>query len=163
MKTMKRILVFLTAALLILSLASCSGDKAGSIKKAFEKADYEVTTLSGSDDKAKAVLAMAGLSEEQKKDVEKYEIIVCNKKTEQSTQGGLGGFLENIGGAIDGAIPNAIIIKFPSADDLKDFLTIVDTDGTKITTLYEKAVEDGKINGNCLLLVGGTAEKDIFN
>lgn len=163
MNTMKRILVFVTAALLVLSLVGCSSDKAGSIKKAFEKADYEVVTLAGNSNEAKAILGMMGLSDEQKKEIEAYEIILCNKKTEQSTAGGLGGFLENIGNAVDGAVPNAIIIKFPSANELKDFLIIEDTDGTQITEIYDEAVKEGMINGNCLLVIGETAEKDIFN
>ena len=158
MKTMKRVLVFLTAALLILSLASC-GDKADSIKKAFEKANYDVASVSGSDKEAKALFAILGLSEEQEKELEKCELIVCNKKAEQSTQGGLLGI---IGGVVDGVIPDAIIIKFPSANALKDFLIIVDEDGTKITTLYEEAQNEGLINGNCLLTICGDVEKDIF-
>ena len=159
MKAMKKVLVFLMAALLVLSLASCGGDKADSIKKAFEKANYDVASVSGSDKEAKALFAILGLSEEQEKELEKCELIVCNKKTEQSTQGGLLGI---IGGVVDGVIPDAIIIKFPSANALKDFLIIVDEDGTKITTLYEEAQNEGLINGNCLLTICGDVEKDIF-
>jgi len=162
MKTMKKVLVFLLASLLLLSLVSC-GDKSGSIKKAFEKADYEVASLSGDDEDAKGVIALLGLNEEQKEDIAKYEIILCNEKEEASTAGGLGGFLENIGGAIDGALPDAVIIKFPSASDLKDFLTVEDKDGNKDTSLFDKANDNGLINGNCYLIIGGSAEKDIFN
>ena len=78
MKTMKKVLVFLLASLLLLSLVSC-GDKSGSIKKAFEKADYEVASLSSDDEDAKGVIALLGLNEEQKEDIAKYEIILCNE------------------------------------------------------------------------------------
>ena len=138
MKTMKRILVFLTAALLVLSLASC-GDKSGSIKKAFEGEGYTVTTVDTSNSIVKGLLD-AVLNDDQMDDLSKYELILCTK-----------GF------------DNAVIIKFPNSGDLKDFLTVEDKDGNKNTALYDEAKDDGKINGNCLLIVGSSTAKDIFN
>lgn len=163
MKTnLKRVLVFFAAALMLVSLVSC-GSAADKIKKNFEKANYDVVSLAGTDENAKKIIAMLDLTEEQEKDIEKYEIIVCNEKEAESTQGGLGGFLENLGNAIDGALPDAVILKFPSAADLKDFMTVEKSDGTKDTSAYDKAKDNGLVNGNCWLIVGGTAEKDLFN
>ena len=53
------------------------------------------------------------------------------------------------------------VIKFPSAGDLKDFLT-VEKDGEKDTSMYDEAKDDGTINGNCLLITAGSEAKDIF-
>lgn len=153
MKTMKRILVILSALVLLVSLVSC--DKSGSIKKAFEKENYEVKAYTGDDSNVQAVVTLMGLTEDQKKDIAEYEIIVVNKKTEG--QSGLAGILENIGSAV----PDAVIVKFPSAGDLKDFMT-VEKDGEKDTSAYDKAKEDGKINGNCWFAMGNDAAKEIF-
>jgi len=46
MKALKRILVFLTATVLLLSLVSC-GDKSAAIKKEFEKDGWTVRTEDG--------------------------------------------------------------------------------------------------------------------
>ena len=159
--TLKRILMFITAALMLLSLASC--DKSGSIKKAFEKENYEVASIAGSDEGFQSALAwIPDLTEEQKEAIKEYEIIAVNKKEEASTNSSaIGSFFENLGNAVDGAIPDAVIVKFPSAGDLKDFLTI-EKDGEKDTTAYDKAKEAGQINGNCWMVLGDAAAKEIF-
>ena len=149
--TLKRILVILTAAVLLLSLASC--DKSGSIKKAFEKEEYTVTVYAGSDEKAQAVLTLMNLNEDQKKNIADYEIIVVNAPSD----GGL------LGIDLSTLTPDAIIVKFPSSGDLKDFLTIEKDDGTKDTSLYDKAVEAETIKGNCWFAMGDNDAKAIFN
>ena len=53
-------------------------------------------------------------------------------------------------------------MKFPGAGDLKSFLTVEDKDGKKDTSAYDKAKEDGYINGNCWLLTLSSDAKDIF-
>ena len=161
MTTLKKVLALLTAALLMLSFASC--DKSASIKKAFEKENYTVVSYKGTDDAAKSFIEMLALSEEEEKKAAEYEIIFCNEKEEAATnQSALGGILDGIGDALDGAIPDAVIIKFPAASDLKAALTVEKEDGTADTSLYDEAEKDGKINGNCLLLVGGEDELAIF-
>ena len=89
MKTMKRILVILSALVLLVSLVSC--DKSGSIKKAYEKENYDVKAYTGDDSNVQAIVTLMGLTEDQKKDIAEYEIIVVNKKTEG--QSGLAGIL----------------------------------------------------------------------
>ena len=158
MRQIKKMLVFLLASLLIFTLVSC-GNKANSIKKAFEKADYEVASLAGDDEDVAGLIALLGLSKEA---VAEYEFIVCNEKEEGSTASGLGGFLEDLGNAFDKALPDAVIIKFPSTGELKDFFTVTDANGNKDTSHYDLANDNGQINGNCYLIVGGEAEKDIF-
>ena len=137
MKTLKKILVILTAALLVLSLASC--DKSGSIKKAFEKEDYTVTVVDANNGTVKNLLDLA-LSDDQMEKIAEYEIILVS----------------------NGLLNTAAIIKFPSAGDLKDFLT-VEKDGKKDTEAYDTAKENGKINGNCLLIGGSDEVEEIFN
>lgn len=137
MKLMKKVLVFLTAALLVLSLASC-GDKSASIKKAFEGEGYTVKTVDTSNSTVNTLLD-AVLNDDQMEDLAEYELILCTK-----------GF------------DVAVIVKFPGSGDIKDFLTVEDSDGKKDTTLYDEAKDEGRINGNCLLLVGGNTAEEIF-
>ena len=142
MKTMlKRISVFALAALMMLALVSC-GNKASAVKKAFEKADYKVETVKSDSEEAQTILKLL-LNEEQMKEVSKYELMICK---------------------MDGALnigKTAIIIKFPGSGDVKDFLT-VEKDGKKDTSAYDKAKEDGIINGNCMIITASSDSKDIF-
>ncbi len=160
MKTvLKRSLLILSALVLMLSLASCSGDTSKSIKKEFENNEYNVLSYTGGEDEVKAVLYLLGLTEEQKETIAEYEVILVNKQKSETT----GGFLDNMIEDLGSAIPDAIIVKFPSAGDLKDFMTIEKSDGTKDTTAYDKASDAGLINGNCWLAYGNAAAKEIFN
>ncbi len=136
-KLFKKIATFFAALLMVFGLASC--DKSGSIKKAYEKADYTVKVVEGKSDEAQTVLKTF-LTEEQMKDAENYDVIIVNKAL---------------------PLPVAVVIKFPSSGDVKDFLT-VEKDGKKDTSNYDKAKEDGTINGNCLLLTLSSDAKDIF-
>ncbi len=136
--TMKKILVVLMAALMLVSLVSC-GDKSGSIKKAFEKDEWTVKTVKADDTGVKALLEIL-LTDEQMEEVDKYELILCNK---------------NI-------VKTALIIKFPGSGDVKEFLTVEDKDGNKNTKAYDDAKEKGWINGNCLLLTLDSDAKELF-
>ena len=138
MKALKRILVFLTATVLLLSLVSC-GDKSAAIKKEFEKDGWTVTTAKADDGAVKAVLSLI-LTEEQIEKAADYEIILCTKNY----------------------IKSAVIIKLPSANDVKDFLTIEDKDGNKNTDIYDSAKENGTINGNCILITLDSDAKELF-
>ena len=126
---MKKLLVgvvsALMAVLLCLSLTGC--DKSGNIKKAFEDEGYTVTVVNTDNDTAKSLLSVA-LTKEQVEKAGEYGIYLCTGK----------------------AVP-ALYIKFSSAGELKDFLT-VEKDGKKDTTAYDNAKEKGFINGNCYLL-----------
>ena len=156
MKTvLKNVVLVLTALALLVSLASC--DKSGSIKKAYEKANYAVASYTGDSEDAKKFASIAGLSDEEKEELADYEIIVVNKKADDSKTG-LDGIIADLGTLI----PDAIIIKFPSAGDLKDYLITEDDEGNKDTAAYDKAKEDGKINGNCLFVFGDDAAKEVF-
>lgn len=136
--TLKNLLALALAALMLVSLVAC-GDKASSIKKAFEKEGYEVETVNS--DSTLVSILLAGLSEEQKNDLSKYELIYCHK--------GLVG-------------DTALIIKFPNSGDLKNFLT-VEKDGKKDTSAYDTAKEKGYIKGNCYLITLSDNCKNIFN
>lgn len=138
MKTMlKRISVFALAALMMLALVSC-GDKSSAVKKAFEKAEYKVETVNSDNAIVKPILA-AALTEDQMKDLSKYELILC----------------------VNG-LNIAVIIKFPGSGDIKTLLT-VEKDGKKDTSAYDKAKEDGNINGNCMIITTSSDAKKVFN
>ncbi len=140
-KTLRNVIVLLTALLLVVSLAAC--DKSANIKKAFEDAGYTVTSAKATDDSVKGLLDLL-LNDEQMKEAENYEIILCK----------VDGLL-NIG-------KTAVVLKVPSAGDLKNFLTVEDEDGKKDTSVYDKAVEDGKINGNCMIFTASSESLEIF-
>ena len=136
-KVLKTVLALSLACLMLLGLVSC--DKSGSIKKAFENKDYTVKTVNASIQSLLKIL----LNDEQMKKVGDYELILCTPD----------GLLN--------AANTALIIKFPGSSDVKEFLT-TEKDGKKDTTSYDKAKDEGWINGNCLILTLGSDAKDIF-
>lgn len=141
MKILKKVCAVSLACLMLLGLVSC-GDKSDAVKKAFEKEDYTVATVSASDEGVQTLLKIL-LNEEQIKKVSEYELILCTPK-----------------GALN-ALDTALIIKVPASGDLKGFLT-TEKDGKKDTSAYEKAKDEGWINGNCLILTLGSGAKEIF-
>jgi hypothetical protein len=133
MKKFTRILVLaLALALTLTALVAC--DKSGNIKKDFEEAGYEVEIISAKNDKAKAIFTLIGYTEEDIDEIEEYELIYCH----------------------DG-LKSALIVKYPSAAELKDELI---DEGSK--AYYDEQVEAGKVNGNCLLIYGIGGAADIF-
>lgn len=130
---MKKIIVGVVTALLTvilcLSLSGC--DKSDKIKSAFESEGYNVTIVDTNNDTAKKLLS-AALTQEQIEKVGEYGIYLCT------------------GTGLSSLVP-AVYIKFSSASELKDFLT-VEKDGEKDTAAYDTAKEKGYINGNCYLL-----------
>ena len=139
-KVLKTVLALSLACLMLLGLVSC--DKSGSIKKAFKNKDYTVKTVNASDESIQSLLKIL-LNDEQMKKVGDYELILCTPD----------GLLN--------AANTALIIKFPGSSDVKEFLT-TEKDGKKDTTSYDKAKDEGWINGNCLILTLGSDAKDIF-
>ena len=117
----------LIAALLILavSLSLVACDKSADIKTRFEDEGYTVSSLSVSDPEVKALFTLADYTEDEIEELEDYEIFFCEKKS----------------------IYSALYIKFPSSGELRDELT---EDGD--ATAYNEAVEEGRVNGNCLLI-----------
>lgn len=101
---MKKYLKVLTVAMIVavcaiaVAFAGC-GDKAGSIKKAFEKEGYEVTEVKAEDSSVLKDL----LNDEQEEEISKYSVIQCTKKDGLSSA-------------------SATIIKFPSVDTIKEVL-----------------------------------------
>ena len=73
-----------------------------------------------------------------------YEIILCTQE------------------GILNAGATAAIIKFPSAKELQNFLTVEKSDGTKDTTAYDKALENGTVNGNCMIFTASSSSNEIF-
>ena len=128
-KLVKLLSLMLVASMLLACLASC--DASGGIKKAYEEAGYEVKTLSAEDDDVRAILLLLDFDEDQIEDIENYEFIFCTKDI----------------------VKTALIIKFPNAGELKDFL-IVEEDGEKDDSAFRAAEDAGNINGNCLLIYG---------
>jgi len=129
----------LAMALLMVTMAFAScGDKGEAVKKAFEKEEWDVKTVDSKTSGVDVLLKIL-LTEEQREKADEYELILVNS----------------------GILKSALIIKFSSANELKDFLT-VEKDGKKDTSMYDDAKEDGIINGNCLLLTLSSDAKDIF-
>lgn len=130
------------ACLLLFALAGCAADKSEAVEKAFTDEGYSVSKAEADNETVQGLLSLL-LNEEQRESVSEYEIMLCVPDG-----------LLNIANS-------AIVIKFPSAGDLKDFLT-VEKDGKKDTSMYDEAKDDGTINGNCLLITAGSEAKDIF-
>jgi len=129
----------LAMALLMVTMAFAScGDKGEAVKKAFEKEEWDVKTVDSKTSGVDVLLKIL-LTEEQREKADEYELILVKS----------------------GILKSALIIKFSSANELKDFLT-VEKDGKKDTSMYDDAKEDGIINGNCLLLTLSSDAKDIF-
>ena len=140
--TMLKIASAALVCLMLFSLASCSSDKSSAVEKAFTDEGYEVSKSDANNETVKPLLGLL-LNEEQMESVSEYEFMLCVPEG-----------LLNVGNT-------AIVIKFPSAGDLKEFLT-TEKDGEKDTSTYDKAKEDGNINGNCLLITAGSEARDIF-
>lgn len=127
------------ALVMAMALTACSA--AGGIKKNFEKEGYTVTSVKVEDDSsAEATLKALGLSDDQLNNVKKCELITVSKN-----------------------LNSAVIIAFPGASDLKDYFTVEKEDGSKDTSAYDKAKEEGYIKGNCLLITISSDAKEIFN
>ena len=130
-KIISKILAFLGALVLVFSLAGC--DKSNAIKKAFEKADYNVEVVDENNDLVKVYLNL--LDEEDREEAAEYEFIVVSS----------------------GFTKSGLIIKYPSTKDLKEALNTEDNpDG------YKEAKEEGLVNGNCLLSTLSSDVKEIF-
>lgn len=142
MKTLKTMLALSLAVLMLFALVSC-GDKSAAVKKAFEKEGYTVTVSNAEDEDVKDLLEIL-FSADQIEELKDYEILLCKKDG-----------IVNIG-------KTAIILKYPSAKDLKAALTVEDAEGNKDTSRYDDGVEDGIINGNCMILTLSSDSKDIF-
>ena len=136
-KVMKRFRSYLALALVLslalLSLASC--DKSGSIKKDFEEAGYTVSVISAKNEKAEAIFTLLGYTEDEIEEISEYELIYC----------------------VDGLLKSALIVKYPSAAELKEELI---DEGSK--AYYDEEVAAGKIRGNCHLIYGIGGADDIF-
>ena len=134
---MKRFRSFLALTLVLslalLSLAGC--DKSESIKKDFEEAGYTVSVISAKSDKAEAIFTLLGYTEDEIDEIAEYELIYC----------------------VDGLLKSALIVKYPSAAELKEELI---DEGSK--AYYEEEKAAGRINGNCHLIYGIGGAADIF-
>ena len=93
------------ACLLLFALAGCAADKSEAVEKAFTDEGYSVSKAEADNETVQGLLSLL-LNEEQRESVSKYEIMLCVPDG-----------LLNIANS-------AIVIKFPSAGDLKDFLTV---------------------------------------
>ena len=101
---MRKYLKILSVAMLVavcaiaLAFAGCS-DKAGSVKKAFEKEGYTVTEVKAED----SDILKSLLSEEEQEEISKYSVIQCSKKDGLSSA-------------------SVTVVVFPSADKIKEVL-----------------------------------------
>ena len=123
----------LVLALVLTSLVAC--DKSDSIKKDFEEAGYEVEVISAKNDKAKAIFTLLGYTEDDIDEIEEYELIYCH----------------------NGLTKSALIVKYPSAAELKEELI---DEGSK--AYYDERVSEGKVRGNCHLIYGIGGAGDVF-
>ena len=134
MKKFTRVLALaLVLSLALLSLASC--DKSKSIKKDFEEAGYTVSVISAKNEKAEAIFTLLGYTEDEIDEIAEYELIYC----------------------ADGLLKSALIVKYPSAAELKEELI---DEGSK--AYYDEEVAAGKVRGNCHLIYGFGGAEDIF-
>ena len=134
MKKFTRVLALaLVLSLALLSLASC--DKSKSIKKDFEEAGYTVSVISAKNEKAEAIFTLLGYTEDEIDEIAEYELIYC----------------------ADGLLKSALIVKYPSAAELKEELI---DEGSK--AYYDEEVAAGKVRGNCHLIYGIGGADDIF-
>lgn len=149
---MKNLIKIVALALVLVmsvtALAAC-GDKASAIKSAFEGEGYTVSSVkyADMDDDTKYIVSMF-LSDEQADKMEDYAVMLCSEKSEIFGKEVL--------------VPKAIIVKCDSADSIKDFLCVKKSDGSVDTTVYEKAVDKGYINGNCYIMSLDSGAIEIF-
>lgn len=129
-KTTKLLTLFVSLCLLCSLLVAC--DKSSAVADAFREEGYTVSSVNTENDDVRAIFTLLGLDEEEIEELQEYELIFCKK-------------------GITGITGSALIVKFPSAGELRDELSD-DDDRTE----YEKAKEEGRIRGNCLLLYGST-------
>lgn len=101
MKNLKKFVTVLTMALVIavMSIGLVACGKSASIKKAFEKEGYTVTTVKADDDNTLVKTLYSAADEDGKKILDKSELILVNK-----------------------SLLSGIVVKFPSTSDLKDYL-----------------------------------------
>ncbi len=130
------------AGLMLFALASCASDKSAAVEKAFTKEKYTVTKADANDETTQGILKLL-LNEDQIQKISEYEIMLCQPEG-----------LLNIG-------KSAVVIKFPSSGDIKDFFT-VEKDGKKDTSAYDEQKEKGNINGNCLIITASDDTRAIF-
>ncbi|MDE6585589.1 MAG: hypothetical protein K2K80_02795 [Clostridia bacterium] len=138
-KFISAISIALLTVILAFTLAGC--DKSGAIEKAYEDNGYTVKITTTAENATVKNLISTILTEEQKKEIDKYALIYASKLLPPE---------------------GVVIIKFGSSGDLKDFLTIEDKDGNKDTSAYDAAKDAGHINGNCYFIVGGKDALNIF-
>lgn len=135
---MKKYLKGLSIAMLVLvsvcALAFAGCDKSGSIQKAFENEGYTVTSVDTKNEQVQAVFTLVGLTDDQKQEIGEYSALLC----------------------VNG-VNVAVVVKFPSEDKIKEFLSTEDS-----TAAYDKAKENNLINGNCYLLTVSSGAKTIF-
>ena len=126
-KLFKMISLALVATLLLGSLVSC--DSSERLIDDYIEAGYDVSVVSGENEKAKAFYTLLGYTEEEIDELEDRFLILCYKNY----------------------VPAAMIAVYSSPFDLKDEL-IEEEDGFKDDSDYVKAKEEGRIRGNCLLI-----------
>ena len=140
MKTIcKYIALMLILTLTVTMLAAC-GDKSGAIQSAFEKEGYTVAVVNYEElgGAAKTIVETV-LGKDVASKIAQFDILVCTK-----------------------AVPLAIVVKCPSAGDIKNLLTVEKEDGSKDTALFDELTQKGFLNGNCLLLTILPGPAEIF-
>ncbi len=113
-KFLRAMIAIVAVAVLAFTLAGCS--KSGSVKKAFEDEGYTVSTVDATSEEAKSLMTLLQFTDDQKKDAESYELIVCKK-----------------------GLNSALVIKYSSADEIKEFMGGED----KYNTAKEKGTVNG--------------------
>lgn len=122
-KFFKAAIAAIAVVILACAFVGCS-DASGKIQKAFEREGYTVTAVKAEDSPE----LQNYLSDEQKKDINKYGVLNCTKR-------------DGLNSAV------VVIIKYPSKDE------IIEGIGQEN---YDSAVENGLVNGNCYLAVPGS-------
>lgn len=139
---LSRTVALALACLALFAIAGCASDKSAAVEKAFTKENYNVVKVDANNETAQGLLKIL-FNEEQIKKISTYEIMLFQQDG-----------LLNSG-------KSALVIKFPSSNDLKDFFT-VENDGKKDTSAYDEQKEKGNINGNCLIITLSDDSRSIF-
>lgn len=133
MKKLAKILSLVLIVALSAAIFTACADKSDKIKKAFENEGYEVKTVDSTNSAVKAIADIL-LDDEQKEELSKYEVIICTK-----------------------GIQSGLIVKCGSTKALQEFMNTENA-----ADAYEKAKEEGLVNGNCCLFTLSSEVKNIF-
>lgn len=138
MKTMSRILLCILALIFSFSLFGCGNiDKSEKIKETFVSGGWTVTELTSESEEIRESLE-GHFSEAQLEKIKDYKILLCHTPENEDV--------------MTRAQNRGVIVVCPSASDAKELLRMEGDEQ------YNEMKEEGKVRGNCILLVSSLSE-----